>query len=168
MCSAWTTARRKRATFCSVKPNASSRARKRIRETQPRFAVDPQAHRQLVERFAEALLAPAGDAFVRLLADEVNWMADGGGQAAAASKVVYGARAAHRLAIGIARRAAGQWRASVESINGEPGVVIRCGERIHAAMTLVSDGQRVVTIYSVVNPYKLGQRANSSAMSLPA
>lgn len=145
-----------------------SRARKRVREAQPRFVVDPQAHRQLVERFAEALLAPGGDAFVNLLADEVSWLADGGGQAAAASKVVHGIRAAHRLAIGIARRAAGQWRASVETINGEPGVVIRSGERIQAAMTLVSDGQQVVTIYSVVNPNKLGQLAREPAQQLPA
>lgn len=145
-----------------------SRARKRLRETQPRFAVDPQAHRQLVDRFAEALLAPAGDAFVNLLADEVNWVADGGGQAAAASKVVHGVRAAHRLAMGIARRAAGQWRTSVEAINGEPGIVIRRGEHVQAAMTLVSDGQRIITIYSVVNPHKLGQQPREPVPALPA
>jgi RNA polymerase sigma-70 factor (ECF subfamily) len=137
-----------------------SRARKRVRDAQPRFVVDPQAHRKLVERFAEALLAPGGDGFINLLAEEVNWVADGGGQAVAASKVVHGARAATRLAIGIARRAAGQWRASVEPINGEPGIVVRSGEHIHAAMTLLSDGQRIVQIYSIVNPHKLGQTSH--------
>jgi RNA polymerase sigma-70 factor, ECF subfamily len=145
-----------------------SRARKRIRDDQPRFTVDPQAHRQLVERFAEALLAPDSDAFVELLANEVSWMADGGGQVTAASKVVHGVRAAHRLATGIARRAAGQWRASVELINGEPGVVIRSGERIHAAMTLISNGKQVLAIYSVVNPHKLGQRSPEPAPQLSA
>jgi RNA polymerase sigma-70 factor (ECF subfamily) len=145
-----------------------SRARKRIREAQPRFVVDYQAHRQLVERFAEALLSPGGDAFVNLLAEEVNWTADGGGQAVAASKIVHGARAAMRLANGIARRAAGQWHASVEPINGEPGIVVRSGEHIHAAMTLVSDGQRIVQIYSIVNPHKLGQGSREPAQEVPA
>lgn len=140
-----------------------SRARKRVRDEQPRFSVDHQAHRRLVERFAEALLGQDSDAFVSLLAEEVNWIADGGGRTTAASKVVRGIRAATRLANGIARRAAGQWSAHIESINGEPGVVVRCGTQIRAAMTLVSDGQRILRIYSVVNPDKLGPAARQPA-----
>ncbi|WP_312234213.1 RNA polymerase sigma factor SigJ [Stutzerimonas nitrititolerans] len=134
-----------------------SRARRRVRDERPRFTVDHAAHRRLVERFAATLLDPDGMAFAELLAEDVSWMADGGGQASAASKVLHGVRASVRLAVGIARRAAGQWHTRVAWINGEPGVLVLHGERIHAAMTLVSDGQHIRRIYSVVNPHKLPQ-----------
>ena len=78
-------------------------------------------------------------------------------QATAASKVVQGSRAATRLATGIARRADGQLHTRVAWINGEPGVLVLHGEHLHAAMALVSDGQRIHRIYSVVNPHKLLQ-----------
>lgn len=134
-----------------------SRARRRVREERPRFVVDDAAHRRLVERFAATLLDPDGDAFAALLAEDVSWTADGGGQATAASKVVQGSRAATRLATGIARRADGQLHTRVAWINGEPGVLVLHGEHLHAAMALVSDGQRIHRIYSVVNPHKLLQ-----------
>nr|MBF0684881.1 RNA polymerase sigma factor SigJ [Pseudomonas sp.] len=134
-----------------------SRARRRVLDAEPRFSVDAQAHRRLVERFAATLLDPDNQAFAELLAEDISWMADGGGQAVAASRVLHGVRASVRLATGIARRAAGQWQTRVVWINGEPGVLVLHGEHIHAAMTLVSDGQRVRRIYSIVNPHKLGQ-----------
>lgn len=132
-----------------------SRARRRVRDERPRFTVDQAAHRRLVERFAATLLDPDGTAFAELLAEEVSWIADGGGQATAASKVLHGVRASVRLAVGIARRADGQWHTRVAWINGEPGVLVLHGEHIHAAMTLVSDGRHIRHIYSVVNPHKL-------------
>lgn len=134
-----------------------SRARRRVRDAEPRFSVDAQAHRRLVERFAATLLDPDNQAFAELLAEDISWVADGGGQAVAASRVLHGVRASVRLATGIARRAAGQWHTRVAWINGEPGVLVLHGEHIHAAMTLVSDGQRVRGIYSMVNPHKLGR-----------
>src|SRR5690606_11967480 len=107
-----------------------SRARRRVREDRPRFCVDHAAHRRLVERFAAALLDPDGMAFAELLAEDVSWTADGGGQATAASKVLHGVRASVRLAVGIARRADGRWHTRVALINGEPGVLVLRGERI--------------------------------------
>src|SRR5690606_12882364 len=130
---------------------------RRVRDAEPRFSVDAQAHRRLVERFAATLLDPDNQAFAELLAEDISWVADGGGQAVAASRVLHGVRASVRLATGIARRAAGQWHTRVAWINGEPGVLVLHGEHIHAAMTLVSDGQRVRRIYSMVNPHKLGR-----------
>ena len=140
-----------------------SRARRRVREEQPRFVVDHKAHRRLVDRFAAALLDPDGAAFAELLAEDVSWMADGGGQATAASKVLHGVRASVRLAVGIARRADGQWHTHIAWINGELGVLVLHGERIHAAMSLVGDGQHIHHIYSVVNPYKLPQATPEAA-----
>src|SRR5690606_31375856 len=94
-----------------------SRARRRVREDRPRFCVDHAAHRRLVERFAAALLDPDGMAFAELLAEDVSWTADGGGQATAASKVLHGVRASVRLAVGIARRADGR----AHSCGDDPG-----------------------------------------------
>ncbi|MCQ4274252.1 RNA polymerase sigma factor SigJ [Stutzerimonas degradans] len=140
-----------------------SRARRRVREERPRFAVDGEAHRRLVERFAATLLEADSTAFAELLAEDVSWMADGGGLVSAASKTLHGVRASTRLARGIARRAAGQWQARVAWINGEPGVLVLHGEHLHAAMTLVSDGRQIRRIYAVLNPHKLGQTSPDAA-----
>ena len=63
------------------------RARARLRETRPRFAVTADSRERLMEKFLAA--AEAGDrkAVVALLAEEVEYMADRGGKVPAALKV---------------------------------------------------------------------------------
>lgn len=132
-----------------------SRARQRVRDDRPRFNVDPQDHRRVVERFTEALMQQDPEAFTALLAEEIRWVADGGGKAVAATKVVCGIRAATRLALGIARRWHGQFQATVGMVNGQPGVILSMDGNLSAVMALETDGRQVVGVYSVVNPDKL-------------
>jgi len=40
-------------------------------------------------------------------------------------------------------------------VNGETGLLIRWGSRIASAITVVTDGDRIVSAYAVVNPDKL-------------
>ncbi|MCC5809244.1 MAG: RNA polymerase sigma factor SigJ [Ectothiorhodospiraceae bacterium] len=132
-----------------------TRARARIREDRPRFQVSGEEHRQVVQRFVDALMREDSEAFVNLLAEEVSWVSDGGGKAVAATRVVRGIRAASRLAMGLARRWRGQWQATGETVNGQPGIMLQVGGRLQSVMMLETDGRRVLRIYSVVNPDKL-------------
>jgi len=41
------------------------------------------------------------------------------------------------------------------AINGETGLLVSLGNRVGAAITVVTDGDRIVSAYAVVNPDKL-------------
>lgn len=135
-----------------------SRARRRLSDERPRYRVDAERQREVVRRFIEAMMSEDSEAFARLLAEDVCWVADGGGKALAASQAVRGARAATRLAMGLARRWRGQWEAKPTLINGQLGVVLQVAGQTHAAMVLETDDGKVRAIYSVVNPDKLQRR----------
>jgi RNA polymerase sigma-70 factor, ECF subfamily len=141
-----------------------SRAKARLREGRPRFRVDPQAHRQLVERFVATVASGDADAFVDLLSDQVRWIADGGGRARAASRVINGVRAVSRLAMGLRREWGERLRMRLAMINGEWGVVFELDDHLRSVMLLESDGERITGIYSVVNPDKLPRRRGVSKM----
>ena len=134
---------------------AISRARARLRDERPRFDVDPAAHRQLLERFVAAMAQGDAKAFASLLAEEVRWIADGGGRVRAASRVLHGVRAATRLAMGLQR----SWRDRLEMrlalINGQTGVLLLLDGQLRSVVLLESDGRAITGIYSVVNPDKL-------------
>lgn len=132
-----------------------SRARARVRSGRPRHTVTPEQERTVASKFSEALMDGDRDGFVRLMADQVQWVADGGGKVNATSRVVRGIRATSRLAMGISRRWVGHLRATVEVVNGKPGVVLWLEGQIQAAIELETDGYHVLGIYSVVNPEKL-------------
>lgn len=145
-----------------------SRARTRIRRARPRFKVDAATHHHLVQRFVDALMNQDTDAFVALLAEEVSWVSDGGGKANAATRTIHGIRATTRLARGIVNRWSGQWQAAVVSVNGQPGIVLRENGMVRSVMALEigcpeGDGLesgRIIAIYSVLNPDKLGSPAD--------
>lgn len=138
-----------------------SRARRRLRDERPRYRVDAERQREVVTRFIEAMMSEDSEAFARLMAEDVCWVADGGGKALAASQAVQGARAATRLAMGLARRWRGQWEVKPTLINGQLGAVLQVAGRIHAAMVLETDGGQIQAIYSVVNPDKLHTRGHT-------
>lgn len=132
-----------------------SRARSHLREERPRFPVDKAKQRSVVTRFIDAMMQEDREAFARLMAEEVRWIADGGGKVRAASKVLSGVRAATRLAMGLARSWRGQWHATLAPVNGQWGVIIWIQGEVRSVSTLETDGEVVSGIYSVVNPDKL-------------
>lgn len=132
-----------------------SRARARIRSDRPRFKVTPEQQRNVAEQFVSVLMREDQEGFARLMADQIRWIADGGGKANAATHVVRGKRATSRLAMGLARRWQGSCKATVEILNGQYGIILWREGNIQAAMELETDGAQVLAIYSVVNPDKL-------------
>ena len=44
----------------------------------------------------------------------------------------------------------------IATVNGETGLCIRDGDHLTAVMSIETDGERILAVYAVVNPDKLG------------
>jgi RNA polymerase sigma-70 factor (ECF subfamily) len=96
-----------------------------------------------------------------LLTDDVRFVADSGGKAAAARHAIEGSdRTAH---IVIAATKAGLNQGTVlrfELVNGLPGVIARTPDGSAQSVAFEIEGDRIRAIYVVVNPDKLGHLAS--------
>jgi len=94
---------------------------------------------------------------LQLFAPDATWTADGGGRTAAAPHPVSGAERIVKLVLGLRDKFWAVDRTlEVATINGEAGLRIRDGGRLTATMSIATDGERILAVYAVVNPDKLG------------
>jgi RNA polymerase sigma-70 factor (ECF subfamily) len=134
-----------------------ARARARVGDPQPRFAVDARRRAELAERFFTATATGDLAGLERLLAADVAFHGDGGGQAQAVREPVIGRTRVARFLLGIARQsvAHGMSVRQVE-VNGEPGgQFVDADGRTVAVVALEIDGEQIVAVRNVVNPDKL-------------
>jgi RNA polymerase sigma-70 factor (ECF subfamily) len=132
-----------------------SRARKRVREDQPRVQVSAQARRQLLHRLVEAVQTQDPAKLIDVLAAEASWTSDGGGKTKAAKKVIHGAAQVARFATGVFHRHLGQIEFRDVEVNGEPGIAAFVGEVLISVISIRTDGQRILDVFSILNPDKL-------------
>jgi RNA polymerase sigma-70 factor (TIGR02957 family) len=136
----------------------AARARRRVAERRPRFAVSRQQREELARRFFAA--AQDGDLAVleALLAEDVVLRGDGGGKVPALARSLHGRSRVARTLLAWGRRMTRAGGITLEPVelNGEPGALLRDREGcVLSAMTIdVADGQ-VRSIMSIVNPDKL-------------
>jgi RNA polymerase sigma-70 factor (ECF subfamily) len=131
-----------------------TRARRRVTDGRPRLPVDPEEHRELLERFLRAARDGDVDALHTLLAPEVVLVSDGGPNRRAARHPIRGAERVIRFVT----KFVPQWQGSLAfvTINGGPGFVVDVeGRHSVAGAVEVVDG-RVNAIHWVLNPEKLG------------
>jgi RNA polymerase sigma-70 factor (ECF subfamily) len=133
-----------------------SRARARVAQERPRFAVDREHHRQLTHRFLEATRAADMERLVSLLANDVVFHGDGGGKALATKKPIVGSAAVARFLIAVTRTMPPDAVIEEIELNGAPGLVSRIGTRPLVALMLDTDGERIHSVFAVANPDKLG------------
>jgi RNA polymerase sigma-70 factor (ECF subfamily) len=131
------------------------RARDRVRQDRPRFQVSESARARLLERFFAALRAEDHGALLALFAQDATWTSDGGGKAKAARKMVQGGERVARFAAGVFGRSLDRLSHELVSINGEPGLLLRVGGRLISAISIDTDGERILAVYAVLNPDKL-------------
>ncbi|WP_373896855.1 RNA polymerase sigma factor SigJ [uncultured Massilia sp.] len=132
------------------------RARERVRAERPRFAVDREAHLELLGRFVRASRSGDPAQVQALLAPEATFTGDGGGKVTTVVRVVRGADRVARLVAGIQRKWGSQVRYDIVQVNGEPGLLTwRDGVPDMITTFLVEDG-RIAALYAVRNPDKLG------------
>ncbi len=133
------------------------RARERVRNDRKRFEVADSAKATLLQQFMAAMEARDEQTLMSLFAPDATWTADGGGKTGAAPIPIVGADRIARLVLGLREKFWAPNRAvELATINGETGLCIRDGNQLAATMSIETDGERILAVYAVVNPDKLG------------
>jgi RNA polymerase sigma-70 factor (ECF subfamily) len=132
-----------------------SRARARMHEARPRFAVDRDRHRALLRSFTEAARGGDQAKLVSLLAADAVLHGDGGGKALATKKPVVGRMAVARFIVAVTRTVPVGASLDEIDLNGAPGLIVRAGGRPVVAILIDTDGERVHSVFAVANPDKL-------------
>lgn len=131
------------------------RARERVRGGQARFDVPAAVQERLLHRFLDALQTDDQEAMLALFAPDATFTSDGGGKARAARNVVRGADRLARLFLGLQRKSPAGTTREIVRVNGTPALLTRIDGRPYAVFSFATDGERLLAVYSTLNPDKL-------------
>lgn len=132
------------------------RARERVRGDRKRFEVAETVKASLLQKFMAAVESRDEQALLGLFAPDATWTADGGGRVGAAPHPIVGADRIARLVVGLREKFWAPDRTlEIATVNGETGLRTRDGNRLTAAISIVTDGNRILAVYAVINPDKL-------------
>lgn len=134
-----------------------SRASRRVRAERPRMVVSEQAKRNLLDAFTTALQNQDQRALLKLLAPDSAWTSDGGGKARAMRRVLRGADKLAKFGANIFRKYIGDLTFKAVIVNGEPGHAVFYKGELFSVTTFRTDGQRILDVFTVMNPDKLRQ-----------
>ena len=133
-----------------------TRARRRLRESRPRFTVSRSDSEEIVRRFRHAYVTGNVEELMAVLHADAKLIADGGGKAAAATSPVLGADRIAQFVVDLAGKM--HWSESdfqLVTINGTPGLLLRHPVSGNGTYSFdIADG-RIRAIYVVRNPDKL-------------
>lgn len=146
----------------------AKRARAHMTDRRPRFAADPAQRDRLTSRFLQAVTNGDMPALIETLTDDVTILSDGGGKVHAARKPVIGREKVAMFLVNIGRLAPEGTRVSVDSINGQPGLITLVDGAIFNAITFDYSDDGIRSIYIVLNPDKLRPLAEALALPLAA
>jgi RNA polymerase sigma-70 factor, ECF subfamily len=132
-----------------------SRAAKRLRAERPEGRVSKAVHKQLLDAFVHALQSRDQDAVLRLLSDDATWAADSGGKVHAAREPILGAERIARFVIDVLSQRQLSFRPVV--VNDESGFAVFERDRLIAILAIRTDGERILDVYSIMNPEKLSE-----------
>jgi RNA polymerase sigma-70 factor, ECF subfamily len=131
------------------------RAAERVRQERPRFVVQPEQHRDLLQKFVAAAQSGQRAAIRALLADDVLALGDGGGKVASVAGGMHGGDRVTNLYWAHALRLGPRLQYRIATINGEAGLLRYIDGQLESANAVVTDGERILAIYAVRNPDKL-------------
>ncbi|MEI7038345.1 RNA polymerase sigma factor SigJ [Fulvimonas yonginensis] len=134
------------------------RAKARLREGRPRFSVDAQAQRRMLERFVDAMAQPSLDKLRALFAEDAIQISDGGGVVRATLRPLYGADRLARLYLQIARNL-GRYRPRYEltTLNGAPALLMWTGDTLSSVIWAECEGDRITAMHGLRHPGKLAR-----------
>lgn len=147
------------ATLATSEANARqlvTRARKHVQEKRPRFAVDRERHREILETFVKACAYGSVTDLVGLLKEDAVFYSDGGGRVSAALNPIYGADRIVRFVLGVRQKFPLPLGGYFAMINGEPGFVSTLDGGIYSTATIeIAEDGRISRVFFVMNPEKL-------------
>lgn len=136
----------------------AARAREHIRAARPRFERVAEQGERLSSAFVAAIAQGDVAALTRVLADDVVFYSDGGGQVAALRHPLRGAARVAKALLGFAAHyAPGTIRVARVAINGLPGLLVTDTDgRVVQTIALELDAEaRIAALYVQRNPDKL-------------
>lgn len=131
------------------------RAKAQVMEKRKRFAVSPAAHLRLVEDFAGALERGDYSLLKTLLAEDAEFVGDGGGKVPSFGTPLNGGERIARLYFASSRRFGSAMRTRVAPINGEWGMLRFIDGVLESAQSFDTDGVLIHGIQAQRNPEKL-------------
>ena len=133
-----------------------SRARKHITEHRPRFKPSPEAHRQMLTQFIQAVGTGELEGMLQLLADEVELSGDSGGKVRGAIlHPVRGREDVARFLLASPRIPTEPLQAEIGEVNNEPAIILRAGSEVRIVLFISIDQGRIAQIWAIGNPDKL-------------
>lgn len=134
---------------------------KRSLASRKRSNASEARHRELLASFLMATRRGDVDCLARLLADDVESRADGGGFVNAATKPVVGVRAVSRLYAGLAGLVPQDLAMRIERVNGSPAALLSSGGVLLSVLQVQVQDDRISRIDNVINPRKLKRLASA-------
>jgi RNA polymerase sigma-70 factor (ECF subfamily) len=133
------------------------RARSHVQARQPREVVDRSRHREVTERFMEAVQGGDVEALMDLLAPGVVLVTDGGGLRQAALRPIHGHDKVLRWFAGVLETDEAQ-RTELElrEVNGETAVVVTQGGELDGVFFVTVEDGQILALHGIRNPEKLG------------
>jgi len=136
------------------------RARERIRTDRARFIAADDAKERLFKKFVAALESDDRDGLLAVLAPDATWTSDGGGKVNAAGRVIAGRDQIARMLMKFEEKFAHLFTYRFGHMNGEPVLITETNGRPFGVTYCQTDGQRILALYRVMNPEKLGELAH--------
>lgn len=135
-----------------------SRARRRVRESSPRFDTTAEQLEDVLLRFATAAASGDKEEVLRLLAPDVLALTDGGGLVTAARIPLLGAARVAQVFTHVASKRAGAIGLELLRVNGQPALVRLAGDEEDMIFTVrVNERGEICWLYSLRNPRKLAR-----------
>lgn len=134
------------------------RAKARLREGRPRFSVDVQAQRRMLERFVAAMAEPNLESLRALFAEDAIQISDGGGVVRAVLRPLRGAERLARLYRQIATNVRlYEPHYELVTLNGAPALLMWAGGTLSSVIWVECEGERITAIHGLRHPHKLAR-----------
>ncbi len=135
----------------------AQRAREKMNRSRPKFERNVEDNNRLAGAFIQALEHGNATEIEQMLAEDAVLYSDGGGQVTAARKPIYGFEKVVKFLVGIRKAipASVNWWIEPQTVNGEPGMIVRFDGEIYNTWSFHAENGKIKSIYVVLNPDKL-------------
>lgn len=144
------------------------RAKAQLQDPRPRYTVDGDTQRRLLQGFADAAVRGEFAALKTLLADDAQLIGDGGGKVPSFGVPLLGGPRIAQLYLATSLRYPGLVRFEVVLLNGQWGLLRFIDGALESAQAIETDGDRIVRIHAQRNPDKLAHIARAPGCALDA
>jgi len=131
------------------------RAHQHLDKRRSRFDVSSEQQERITSQFMQTISNGDIQGLLTLLADDIVFTGDSGGKVPVALKPIHGPDKVARGSIGGLHLLSPNVQMRIEEINGQPAIVGYLDNHPYGVIILDIEGDRIHSIYAVVNPDKL-------------